>query len=148
LGGISRLPVLVLAALVVSACQSAKPSVGVTMTGRCATRVHAKGSAPKLPANPPLTAGSGAVVGTLADDGGALPHYQILASTPGDAPNAPHATATADSLGGFVFAALTPGRYRLFVRAYAHRPDSTDIDVEAARVDTVHLSPAFFDCVR
>ena len=88
------------------------------------------------------------MIGTLADDGGALPHYQILAGTPGNAPNAPHASATADSLGGFVFAALTPGRYRLFVRAYAHRPDSTEVDVEAGRVDTVHLSPAFFDCVR
>ena len=95
-----------------------------------------------------MTPGLGAVIGTLADDGGALPHYPILARTPGNAPNAPHASATADSLGGFVFAALPPGRYRLFVRAYAHRPDSTEVDVEAGRVDTVRLSPRFFDCVR
>jgi hypothetical protein len=118
------------------------------MTGRCATSVHAKGPAPRLPHTPPVRAGFGAVVGTLSDSGGALPHYPILASTPGDAPNSPHASATADSLGGFVFDALPPGRYRLFVRAFAHRPDSTEIEVEAGRVDTVYLSPAFFDCVR
>jgi hypothetical protein len=118
------------------------------MTGRCATLVHARGSAPQLPHNPPLKAGFGAVIGTLSDAGGALPHYPILASTPGDAPNSPHAAATADSLGGFVFDALAPGRYRLFVRAYAHRPDSTEIEVKAGRVDTVQLSPTFFECVR
>ena len=118
------------------------------MTGRCATRVHAKGQAPRLPHNPSLKAGFGAVIGTLSDSGGALPHYPILANTPGNAPNAPHASATADSLGGFVFDALPPGRYRLFVRAFAHRPDSTEIEIVAGRVDTVSLSPAFFDCVR
>ena len=118
------------------------------MTGSCATHVNAKGPAPRLPAGPLLRAGFGAVIGTLSDSGGALPHYPILANTPGDAPGAPHASVTADSLGGFVFGALPPGRYRLFVRAFAHRPDSTEIEVAAGRVDTVYLSPAFFDCVR
>jgi hypothetical protein len=88
------------------------------------------------------------VVGTLADSGGALPHYAILASTPGDALNSPHASATADSVGGFVFDALPPGRYRLLVRAYAHRPDSAEIEIAAGQVDTVRLSPLFFQCVR
>jgi hypothetical protein len=118
------------------------------MTGRCATRAYAKGPAPRLPRIPSLTIGFGAVIGTLADSGGALPHYTILARAPGNAPNSPHASATADSLGGFVFATLAPGRYRLFVRAYAHRPDSTEIEVEAGSIDTVRLSPAVFDCVR
>jgi len=84
----------------------------------------------------------------LSDAGGALPHYSILASIPGDAPGSPHASATADSVGGFVFPALPPGRYRLLVRAFAHRPDSTDIDVASGQVDTVRLSPPFFQCVR
>ncbi len=118
------------------------------LTGRCTTHLRAKGPAPQLPRAPSLRPGFGGVIGTLSDSGGALPHYSILASTPGDAPNAPHASAMADSLGGFVFDALPPGRYRLFVRAFAHRPDSTQIDVNAGRVDTVRLSPQFFECVR
>jgi hypothetical protein len=88
------------------------------------------------------------VIGTLSDSGGALPHYSILASTPGNDPNSPHASATADSVGGFIFDALPPGRYRLLVRAFAHRPDSAQVDVSAGRVDTVRLSPQFFECVR
>jgi hypothetical protein len=114
----------------------------------CTTHVRAKGPAPRLPQSPSPRPGFGAVIGTLADSGGALPHYPILATTPGNAPNSPHASATVDSAGGFAFDALPPGGYRLFVRAFAHRPDSTEIEVIAGRVDTVHLSPQFFDCVR
>ena len=88
------------------------------------------------------------MIGTLADSGGALPHYAVLAAAPGDAPNAPHATATADSAGGFVFGSLPPGPYRLTVHAYAHRPDSTAIDVVAGRIDTVRIMTQFFQCVR
>ena len=88
------------------------------------------------------------MIGTLSDSGGALPHYAILAATLGNAPDSPHASATADSLGGFVFDALPPGRYRLLVRAFAHRSDSALVDVSAGRVDTVTLSPQFFECVR
>jgi hypothetical protein len=51
-------------------------------------------------------------------------------------------------LGGFVFNALPPGRYRLFVRAFAHRPDSTDVTVMAGRVDTVNILLQYFGCVR
>jgi len=54
----------------------------------------------------------------------------------------------ADSVGGFVFSALPPGQYRLFVRAFAHRPDSVQVDVAAGQVDTVRLRPQFFECVR
>ncbi|HEX9219864.1 MAG TPA: carboxypeptidase-like regulatory domain-containing protein [Gemmatimonadaceae bacterium] len=103
---------------------------------------------PRLPAAPSLRLGFGAVVGTLADSGGALPHYPILATIPGGAANSPHATATADSVGGFVFTALPPGHYRLLVRAFAHRPDSTDIDVARGRVDTVRIMTRLFECVR
>jgi hypothetical protein len=106
------------------------------------------GKPAQLPAAPSLRPGLGGVIGTLADSGGALPQYPILALTPGDAPNAPHATARADSVGGFVFDGLQPGRYRLFVRAFAHKPDSTQVDVAAGRVDTVALRPIFFQCVR
>jgi len=148
LGGISRPAALVLASLALSACRSANPNDAMTMTGGCTTHVRAKGPAPRLPQSPSLRMGFGAVIGTLADSGGALPHYPILATTPGDAPDTPHASATADSVGGFVFDALPPGRYRLFVRAFAHRPDSTHIEVTAGRVDTVRLSPQFFECVR
>jgi hypothetical protein len=88
------------------------------------------------------------VIGTLADSGGALPHYPILATTPGGAASSPHATATADSVGGFVFEALPPGRYQLLVRAFAHRPYSTEIGVAAGRVDTVRIVTQFFECVR
>jgi hypothetical protein len=67
---------------------------------------------------------------------------------PGDPPNAPHVSATPDSLGGFSFDALTPGHYRLFVRAFAHRPDSTDVDVRAGYVDTMNIVLQYFGCVR
>ncbi len=120
----------------------------MTMTGRCTTRVRAKGPVAQLPPRPALRAGVGGVIGTLSDSGGALPHYTILAEMPGNAPNSPHASAIADSLGGFVFGALTPGRYRLSVRAFAHRPDSTDVEVVAGQVDTVLFSPQVFRCVR
>ena len=146
--GIFRLVVLVLASLALSACRRANPNDVMMMTKGCTTHVRAKGPAPQLPRNPSLAAGFGGVVGTLADSGGALPHYRILAATPGDAPSSLHASAIADSVGGFVFGGLPPGRYRLFVRAFAHRPDSTEIEVAAGLVDTVRMSPLFFECVR
>jgi hypothetical protein len=110
--------------------------------------VRTKGPVPQLPPAPTSRAGFGVVIGTLADSGGALPHYPILATSPDGAANSPHATATADSVGGFVFDALPPGRYRLLVRAFAHRPYSTEIGVAAGRVDTVRIMTQFFDCVR
>ena len=137
-----------LAALVTSACHRSTSTDVMLLTGRCTTHVRTKGTAARLPPAPSLTPGLGGIVGTLADSGGALGHYPILAVTPGDPPNASHATSAADTLGGFVFDSLPPGRYRLFVRAFAHRPDSTDVDVAAGRVDTVALRPIFFQCVR
>jgi hypothetical protein len=63
-------------------------------------------------------------------------------------PNAPHDTATPDSLGGFVFDSLPPGRYRLYARAFSHKPDSTDVEVEAGRVASAIIVLPFFECVR
>ena len=139
---------LLAALIVLGACHRGTQEEINVMTGRCSTRVRSKGVVPQLPAAPTLRSGNGGVVGTLADAGGALPHYSILATAPGDSPNAPHATVTADSVGGFVFSALTPGRYRLFVRAFGHKPDSAEIDVVAGRLDTVRLRPQFFECAR
>src|SRR5712671_110579 len=148
LDGISRTTIVLLVALVSSACHRPTTNDLNTISGRCSNRARSKGVAAQLPGNPSLRPGFGGVIGTLSDAGGALPHYSILASIPGDAPGSPHATATADSVGGFVFSALPPGHYRLLVRAFAHRPDSADIDVVSGRVDTVRLSPPFFQCVR
>ena len=114
---------------------------------RCSTRVRSKGAPPRLPETPSLRAGFGGVIGTLADDGGALPHYPVLAVVPAGDPNSPHATAIPDSSGGFAFDALRPGHYRLFVRAYSHRPDSADVDVRAAQVDTVKIVMQLYDCL-
>lgn len=88
------------------------------------------------------------MIGTLADAGGALPHYPVMAVIPGGGPQSPHSSVTPDSAGGFSFDALAPGHYRLLVRAFAHRPDSTDVDVIAGRADTVHILLRLFDCVR
>jgi hypothetical protein len=118
------------------------------LTGRCTTHVRTRANNAQLPPVPSVVAGAGAIIGTLADSGGALPHYSILAVTPGDPPGAPHYTATADSLGGFALTGLVAGRYRLFVRAFAHKPDSADVDVAAGQVDTVALRPIYFQCVR
>jgi hypothetical protein len=148
LAGRSRVVVLLTALFAASACHRGTQEDINLMTGRCSTRLHAKGVAPRLPVAPTLRPGLGGVVGTLADSGGALPHYSILATAPGDSPDAPHATTQADSVGGFVFAALIPGTYRLFVRAFAHKPDSVQLDVAAGRIDTVRLRPQFFECVR
>jgi hypothetical protein len=101
----------------------------------------------RLPPAPGLRPGSGAIIGTLADAGGALPHYPVLAVIPGGDTNSPHSTAIPDSSGGFSFDALRPGHYRLFVRAYAHRPDSTDVDVRAAQIDTVAIVMQLYDCL-
>ena len=148
LDGRSSSVVLLAALFGLSACHRGTQEDISLMTGRCSSRLHAKGVVPQLPAAPTLKSGVGAVIGTLADSGGALPHYSILATTPGDSPTAAHATTQADSVGGFVFAALTPGTYRLFVRAFAHKPDSAQVDVVAGQIDTVRLSPQFFECVR
>lgn len=118
------------------------------MVRGCTTRVRTKGHVPQLPRTPPLRTGFGAVIGTLADSGGALPHFPILAVVPGDDPRSPHASATPDSLGGFAFDTLPPGRYRLFVRALGHRPDSTDVEVGAGRVDTVRIVLRLYECVK
>jgi len=142
-------PALLLAALfTLGACHRGNQVDIGLLIGRCSERVHSKGPIPQLPTAPGLKSGFGGIVGTLADAGGALPHYSILATVPGDNPNATHATAIADSAGGFVFDALPPGHYRLIVRAFSHRPDSAQVDVAAGQVDTVSLRPQFFDCVR
>jgi hypothetical protein len=148
LGGISKATALILALLTLDACRRGTSEETSLLLGRCSTRVRTKGPVPQLPPAPPLRAGFGAVIGTLADSGGALPHYSILATTPDGGPNSPHATATADSVGGFVFDGLPPGRYQLLVRALAHRPYSTEIGVAAGRVDTVRIVTQYFECVR
>jgi hypothetical protein len=148
LDGISRAALLAAASLALGACHRATSSDVLAVTGRCTSHVRSKGPTPQLPGNPQLRSGYGAVIGTLADSGGALPHYVVLAGAPGDAPDAPHASATADSAGGFVFGALPPGRYRLLVHAFAHRPDSAAVDVVAGRVDTVRMVAQYFQCVR
>jgi len=33
------------------------------------------------------------------------------------------------------------------VRAYSHRPDSTDVDVRAAQIDTVTILMRLYDCI-
>jgi hypothetical protein len=88
------------------------------------------------------------VIGTLADSGGALPQYPVRAAMVSRDANAPHATATPDSLGGFAFDLLPPGRYRLYARAYSHKPDSAEVQVEAGAVDTVNMVLTYFQCVR
>lgn len=137
-----------LAALTLSACHRRTSTDIMLLTGRCTTHVRTMTRAPQLPGAPSLRPGLGGVIGTLADSGGALPLFPILALTPGDAPSSPHATVRADTAGGFVFDSLPPGRYRLFVRAFAHKPDSTEVDVAAGHIDTVALRPIFFQCVR
>jgi hypothetical protein len=148
LGGISRATAFLLAFVTLNACRRAASEDTNLLLGRCSTRVRTKGPVPQLPPAPSARAGFGVVIGTLADSGGALPHYTVLASTPDGGASSPHATATADSVGGFVFDALQPGRYRLLVRAFAHRPYTTDIGVAAGRVDTVRIMTQFFECVR
>jgi hypothetical protein len=147
LGGTSRAVAFIVGALALVACQRNAPTNSVDIVRSCTARVRSKGTPPRLPPTPGLRPGFGGVVGTLADAGGALPHYPILAVIPGDDPSSPHVTAIPDSSGGFAFDALRPGRYRLFVRAYSHRPDSTDVDVRAAQVDTVSIVMQFYDCL-
>lgn len=147
LGGRFRTAGLLAALALVSACHKHTHEDLQLMTTGCSTRGHAKGPKPRLPPAPALKSGVGGVVGTVADAGGALPHYSVLATTPGNSFHATRATVVADSAGGFVFDGLTPGAYRLLVHPYSHRPDSTDIKILAGRVDTVELRPPFFGCV-
>jgi hypothetical protein len=147
LGGTSRALAWIAGLLALAACQRATSTDTMTMLGRCTTHVRSKGPPPQLPSIPAIGARFGVVVGTLADSGGALPHYPVRAVVPGDDPFSLHASATADSLGGFLFDSLPPGRYRLFVRAFEHRPDSLDVRVNAGRVDTLRFVLRFFECV-
>jgi hypothetical protein len=133
--------------LALTACQRKAPDNSVDIVRTCSTRVRSKGPAVRLPLAPALTPGFGGIIGTLSDAGGALPHYPVLAVIPGGDQNSPHVTATPDSSGGFAFGALRPGRYRLFVRAYSHRPDSTDVEVRAAQIDTVAIVMQLYDCL-
>jgi len=133
-------------AVALSACHRGTQTEMDLATGRCTERVGAKGPAPRLPSAPSLRPGFGGVVGTLADAGGALSNYSILATGRAGSPGTSNARATADSAGGFVFDRLTPGKYRISVRPVQHRPDSTDIDVAAGRIDTVTLRPQYYQC--
>ena len=144
----ARYNALLAALAVTSACHRQTSTDVMLLTGRCTTHVRTMASPAQIPRAPTLQHAMGAIVGTLADSGGALPHYSVMAVTPGDPPGGAHMTTAADSLGGFVLNGLTPGRYRLFVRAYAHKPDSADVDVAAGQVDTVALRPIYFQCVR
>jgi len=147
LGGRYRTAALLVALTLVGACHKNTNEDLQLMTQGCTTRAYAKGLTPHLPPAPALKLGYGGVIGTLADAGGALPHYSILATTPGNSLHASRASAIADSLGGFAFDSLTPGLYRLFVQPYSHRADSTDIKITAGQIDTVELRPQFYGCV-
>jgi hypothetical protein len=148
LGGTFKGLVLAGFVLALGACHRRASEDTSLLLGKCSTKVRTKGPAARLPRAPALRPGFGGIVGTLADSGGALPHYPVLATVPGDRPNTPHTSAIPDSLGGFFFDGLAPGRYRLFVRAFAHRPDSTDVEVRAGYVDTVNIVLRYFGCVR
>ena len=143
-----RASTLLAALIVTGACHRPSQEEVSLMTGACSSRVRSKGVTPRLPAAPSLRSGYGGVVGTLADAGGALPHYSVMATVPRGGPGAPHATVTADSAGGFVFNSLTPGPYRVSVRIFSHKPDSADVEVSAGKVDTVQLRPPYYECVR
>jgi hypothetical protein len=147
LGGTSRLLAFLVGALALTACQRKAPDNSVDITRACSTRVRSKGPAVRLPLAPAVRPGFGGIIGTLSDAGGALPHYPVLAVVPGGDQNSPHFTATPDSSGGFAFDALRPGHYRLLVRAYSHRPDSTDVEVRAAQIDTVVIVMQLYDCL-
>jgi hypothetical protein len=131
-----------------NACQRSRAPDTNLLTGRCTNLQRSKGATPTFPANPSLRPGFGGVVGTLADSGGALPQYPVRAQMLSRDSNAPHATATPDSLGGFVFDSPPPGTYRLYARAFSHKADSTDVEVEAGRVSRATIVLAFFECVR
>ena len=130
------------------ACQRSRAPDTNLLTGRCTNQQRTKASPARFPATPVVKPGLGAVIGTLSDAGGALPQYPVRAQMQSNDPNAPHATATPDSLGGFVFDSLPPGRYRLYARAFSHRPDSTDVEVAAGRVARATIVLPFFECVR
>ena len=148
MGGTSRAIACLVGAFALTGCQrNAPPENSVDIVRACSTRVRSKGPAVRLPPAPSLRPGFGGIIGTLADAGGALPHYPVLATIPGGDANSPHVTAVPDSSGGFAFDALPPGHYRLFVRAYSHRPDSTDVDVRAAQIDTVTIVMKLYDCL-
>jgi hypothetical protein len=148
LGGISRATAALGVSLALVACQRSRSPDTNLLTGRCTNREHSRAAAPRVPAAPTPLAGFGAIVGVLADSGGALPQYPVRAELIGGDRNSPHATATPDSLGGFVFPSLPTGRYRLYARAYSHRPDSAEVAIESGRVDTVRMVLQFFECVR
>ncbi|HEV7836658.1 MAG TPA: carboxypeptidase-like regulatory domain-containing protein [Gemmatimonadaceae bacterium] len=148
MGGISRTALALLSVAALSACQRSRAPDTNLLTGRCTNLQRSKGAVPRLPAAPSLRPGFGGVIGTLADSGGALPQYPVRAQMLSTDPNAPHATATPDSLGGFAFDSLPPGRYRLYARAFSHRPDSTDVEVTAGQVATASILLPFFECVR
>ena len=148
MGGISRAGLALLCLVALAACQRSRTPDTNLLTGRCTNLQRSKGLPPRLPAAPALRPGFGGVIGTLADSGGALPQFPVRAQLLSNDPNAAHASATPDSLGGFVFDSLPPGRYRLYARAFSHKSDSTDIEVGAGQVARVSIVLPFFECVR
>lgn len=148
MGATSRAALALAIPLALAVCQRPRSPDTNLLTGRCTNREHSRGVVPRLPTTPAPLAGFGGIVGVLADSGGALPQYPVRAEMVGGGQNSPHATATPDSAGGFVFASLPAGRYRLYARAYSHRPDSVEVALASGQVDTVRLNLQFFECVR
>ena len=148
MAGIFRATVLLAASVAIAGCHRSRTPDANLLTSRCTDKQISKGNVPRFPVAPSLKPGLGGVVGTLADSGGALPHYPIRAEMVGRAPAPSAAIAIPDSLGGFVFDALPPGTYRLYARAYSHRPDSTKVEVVAGQIDTVRIVLPFYTCVR
>lgn len=148
MGGISKAALALAIPLALVFCQRARSPDTNLLTGRCTNKEHSRGSIPRLPPAPATSAQFGGVIGILADSGGALPQYPVRAEVIGGNDKSPHPTATPDSLGGFVFSALPPGRYRLYARAYSHRADSVDVTVASSQIDTVRIVLQFFECVR
>ena len=90
----------------------------------------------------------GALTGTvaLAETGDALTGAGVgLIAAPGSTGQS-QAERPTDSLGGFTFDSILPGKYQIRVRMLGARRDSLTIHAAAGRLDTVRLRMRAYRC--
>jgi hypothetical protein len=102
-----------------------------------------------LPADVAASDSTGAIIGTVYERATARPMHaaaSLLSAEVRETRAVVGPERSTDSLGGFAFRDVPPGRYTLRVRALNHYMRELGILVRAGHVDTVRLDMQFFSC--
>ena len=153
----SRVSLAAVCALAAGACARSEELNVMTIPAGCDSTLRpvrpGERTRVALPADIAVTDSAGAIVGTVVQRGTGRPLAYAGAAlflpgvpTAGEERRVAQLERPVDTLGGFAFRDVPPGRYTLRVRAVSHLPRELPLDVQAGRVDTLQLELRYFQC--